>query len=192
MKNPCFQGIGSGMSFVSVGYVATAWSPTQQRGLFMSFLTMYNQVRFPLVISFAPIQPSEVLNSNLLGFRSHHWFLNPSRASSVPRHGAGKPCIITRVPSPLSLSSSFSWFMPIIQGITGIHLNCINTILPNLLSFSRFVSDREAAYIEGPEASIAVDESLPRVSYRDIFRDPSMIGTFIVATGNFCCFNIFM
>uniref|UniRef100_A0A914Q9Q0 Major facilitator superfamily (MFS) profile domain-containing protein n=2 Tax=Panagrolaimus TaxID=55784 RepID=A0A914Q9Q0_9BILA len=56
----------------------------------------------------------------------------------------------------------------------------------------KYVTETEASYIEGYEPSIVVDESLPRVSYKGIFTDKSMIGTFIVAIGNFFCFNIFM
>uniref|UniRef100_A0A914Z1M1 Major facilitator superfamily (MFS) profile domain-containing protein n=1 Tax=Panagrolaimus superbus TaxID=310955 RepID=A0A914Z1M1_9BILA len=38
------QGVGYGMSFVSVGYVSSSWSPMESRGLFLTVLTMFYQI----------------------------------------------------------------------------------------------------------------------------------------------------
>jgi ACS family sodium-dependent inorganic phosphate cotransporter-like MFS transporter 5 len=38
------QGVGYGMSFVSVGYVSVNWSPMESRGLFLTVLTMFYQI----------------------------------------------------------------------------------------------------------------------------------------------------
>uniref|UniRef100_A0AC35GDB9 Major facilitator superfamily (MFS) profile domain-containing protein n=1 Tax=Panagrolaimus sp. PS1159 TaxID=55785 RepID=A0AC35GDB9_9BILA len=43
-----FQGIGVGMAFAFIGYIAAAWSPIKSNGIFLCALTSYNQLA-PLI-----------------------------------------------------------------------------------------------------------------------------------------------